>query len=176
MNTKSLNQNIEEQNLNRDLRLNLKALEHSFATKNIKMKLSDDRSLNDFLKLPGSEKNRVLRDVSRNVEFLPQGRRMTLQAEKEILSKHLSILNLEPYDDIYSFLEKGDVVEIYDKNFLQLYRNWEFVNLCSYTYLDLATRPFFELFDRSPQITNAIVNRVQEILSLAEGTKKYEIA
>lgn len=69
-------------------------------------------------------------------------------------------LSFDPKD----YLSKGDIVEIYDRDFVQIYRNNTFYKFCSYDPLTLATTPFPQLFKRDDHINEIIFKRAQECL------------
>lgn len=58
---------------------------------------------------------------------------------------------------VYDILKPGDVVEIYNVDLMQVFRNFAFFDVCSYTLLDLINNEFFELYDRSQLINHYII-------------------
>jgi hypothetical protein len=58
---------------------------------------------------------------------------------------------------VYDTLKTGDVVEIYNVDLIQVFRNFAFFDVCSYTLLDLINYEFFELYDRSQLINHYIL-------------------
>jgi PAS domain-containing protein len=57
-------------------------------------------------------------------------------------------LGLTPANDLFDKLEDGDVVEIYDRDENQIYRNLQFFRVSSYTFEDLMHYRLHELFGR----------------------------
>lgn len=69
------------------------------------------------------------------------------QDEVELLRAALRHLKLKSVDDsVFSMLDKGDIIEIYDSNFVQLYRNLVFMRYCSYDLVSLVTHSHSELY------------------------------
>lgn len=59
-------------------------------------------------------------------------------------------------EDLYRILreEKDTLVEVYNQDFVQIYRSTRFMEMCNYTLLDLLTYEFYELFERSASLTD----------------------
>lgn len=64
---------------------------------------------------------------------------------------------------VYDILKPGDVVEIYNVDLMQVFRNFAFFDVCSYTLLDLMNNEFFELYDRSQLINHYIIEATTKI-------------
>lgn len=64
----------------------------------------------------------------------------------------LGHLKWRHHSELFSRLESTDVVEIYAVNGIQLFRSFHFFELCSYTLEELFTTPWFDLFQRDPEI------------------------
>lgn len=64
---------------------------------------------------------------------------------------------------VYDILKPGDVVEIYNVDLIQVFRNFAFFDVCSYTLLDLMNYEFFELYDRSQLINHYILEATSSI-------------
>lgn len=57
-------------------------------------------------------------------------------------------LNLIFPSDLFSFIDNSNIVEIYDRDNIQIFRNYNFFDVVSYTLEDLLCRPWPELFAR----------------------------
>lgn len=62
-------------------------------------------------------------------------------------------------------VEADDVVEIYDSNFVQVYRSFSYFNLCNYSLLELSSYPWFELYERSSIISKQLIEISERILN-----------
>ncbi len=71
-----------------------------------------------------------------------------LNQNLNLLWRALARLGFVPCKDLFSQLTEEDVVEIYDRSSLQLYRSFSFFGLCSYSLEELYSRPWFELYHR----------------------------
>lgn len=73
--------------------------------------------------------------------------------------------NLKPTDEIFNYYKDGCVVEFYSAQGIQVFRNFNFFSLCSYTLEEVFTQPWFELYDRDPAITEAILAKSEPLFS-----------
>lgn len=65
--------------------------------------------------------------------------------------------------DLFQYIEDGNVVEIYDRENVQIFRNFHFFDISSYTLEDLHCRSWTELFIRVNQDhTQSIINTCQQ--------------
>lgn len=62
------------------------------------------------------------------------------------------------------YIDYGNIVEVYDLDFIQLYRNHEFYKFCTYDPLTLATTPFPQLFKRDESINQILFNLIERCL------------
>lgn len=56
-----------------------------------------------------------------------------------------------PNSKFFETMSEDHVVEIYDLNNIQIFRNFKFFEFCSYTLEDIFTRPWMQLFQRKSQ-------------------------
>lgn len=74
------------------------------------------------------------------------------QTEKRMAEIALKKLGYQLSDKFFSELRTGDVVEFYDPDMMQVYRNLEFFKYCSYNLIDLISLEWYELYERPSQI------------------------
>lgn len=74
-------------------------------------------------------------------------------------------LGLIPTSDFLSHITDEDIVEIYSTSHIQLFRNFTFFDLCSYTLEELMTQEWWRLFDRDPNIIEMIIQEATKILT-----------
>jgi PAS domain-containing protein len=65
-------------------------------------------------------------------------------------------MGLKSDSDIFSLLNEKDIIEIYDSNNVQIFRNVNFFRICGYTLDDLNSIPWWKLFFRDEQISRSI--------------------
>lgn len=79
--------------------------------------------------------------------------------EKKLLWYALKKLRLVSTSNMMDLIEDGDLVEVY-LGTRQVYRTFNYYNLCSYSLDELASLPWDELFYRPPEITAQIFNEI----------------
>lgn len=118
-------------------------------------------SLNRFHALPSNEQDRLIESLSICCQsFASASSTSNLQTvDAQALRWALSRLRLSVPEDFYSAIRPGDVVEVYEfSEFRQIWRNLEFLRLCSYDVITLSTTPLPELFARDEAINQLIFN------------------
>ncbi len=84
---------------------------------------------------------------------------------KRIFWGILGRLGLRPCSDLFDKLGEDDCVEVYGADFIQIYRNMKFLELCSYNLDDIFACEWVELFYREPRITEALAKEMTHVLS-----------
>ena len=120
-----------------------------------------------FPRLPEPLQAAVLEHWRRYVEVCEETQREghLLRQDGHFLWRMFGKLGVRPRADLMSVIEQGDIVEIYNSDFVQIYRNLPFFEVCSYSLDELLSRPFFELFRRDEPVTAAIVGVAQKMLA-----------
>lgn len=77
-------------------------------------------------------------------------------------------LGLKPTSDLFSFIEDGDLIELYDRDNRQLYRNFAYYDYCSYSLEELYSLEWWKLFERDPLISEQIMNEGIQVLASTE--------
>jgi hypothetical protein len=103
--------------------------------------------------------------------------KIELRDDKSLLWWALKEFKLRPTSDILDKLDEGDVIEVYDSNFVQIYRNFQFFRICSYTLEELFSYEWPVLFDREAHITESLIKDCMKVLSSPERkTIRFEVA
>lgn len=74
-------------------------------------------------------------------------------------------LGLAPSSNFFSYITQDDIVEIYSKDQIQLFRNFAFFDVCSYTLEELHTYEWWTLFARDEVHTQMIIQEAVKTLS-----------
>lgn len=118
------------------------------------------------LELQKSQINHLQRYVEVCQETKEQGH--DLRESGQLIWNMLKKLNLKSNVDIYSNLRASDVVEIYNNQNVQTFRNLNFFKICSYTIDELLSLPWWKLYHR-----DEVVSR--EIFAVGAGVFSGEI-
>lgn len=121
-----------------------------------------------FRKLSPERKDHVFRnlDFYRTLcsEHINEGYK--IQDSKSFTWRALNKLNLVPPSDMFDKLLDEDIVEIYSSESIQLFRNFRFFEVCSYSLEELCCIEWWHLFDRDQEEAK---NMVAEIGRLLKG-------
>ncbi len=89
--------------------------------------------------------------------------------DKAFLWKSFSQIGLLPSSDLFSQIHPGDYIEVYDPDGIQLFANFEFLSLISYSFEEILWWPWDQLFDRDPKHTESILSNFVRCFSDAQG-------
>src|SRR5690606_17702992 len=78
--------------------------------------------------------------------------------------------DLRPCSDLFDLLDSNDVIEVYRYDFIQIYRNLRFLELCTYSLDEVFSYEWPELFHRKQEINFELFDLTREILSGAKKT------
>lgn len=95
--------------------------------------------------------------------------------ERSLIRKALEVLGLEVDENIWAKIGSEDVIEIYDKNNIQVFRTFNFFKTSSYSLLDLLTFEWFHLWERSEKILKAMYDHVVKMSTPGAGIVNIEI-
>jgi hypothetical protein len=95
--------------------------------------------------------------------------------DKSAFQIALEHLNLRTVDNVEKHFEDGDIIEIYDSNFVQLHHNFVFYYYCSYDVLTLATAPIFDIYSRPKDINEIIFEKTKDLLMNGKSTRPFDI-
>jgi PAS domain-containing protein len=80
--------------------------------------------------------------------------------EKQLLWSCMTRLGVRPPSDLFERIDPTDYVEIYDAQGIQVFRNFEFCRLITYTLDEILTYGWDELYERSQDLTSTIFGEV----------------
>ncbi len=87
----------------------------------------------------------------------------SLRDSKKFTWRALVKLGLIPESDFLDRLENDDIIEIYNQDHVQLFRNLEFFDICSYSIEELYCIQWWKLFRREPAISETILNMCTDL-------------
>lgn len=121
-----------------------------------------------FANLSNDKKEATLVHFSKYVEVLGDAvdNGVRLRDDRKLLWRAFGVYGMRPLADLLTY-ESGDddVVEIYNRDSVQIFRNVHFFRVCSYTIDDVISRPFYELYRRDGDITYKILETASELLA-----------
>jgi hypothetical protein len=166
-----LNQNPSFSNA--DVALKFKTLLEQFAeTLNregaMRVKPYDPKApLARFNQLPESTQWSIYNNFVRYYDVCSQGNREKISIRQDgckLLWKMIAMLGYVPAHDLMDKITDEDIIEIYNLDFVQIYRNMKFIELCSYPLDTVFTHEFPELYRRPDVITAQLIEFAQRTL------------
>lgn len=85
----------------------------------------------------------------------------------QLLKRMLSQSGLHACQDVWRKLDDRDVIEVYTRDFTQLFRNMRFLEVCSYPLAELYINEWVSLYRRPQMITDQLVS---SILTMMDAT------
>lgn len=135
-----------------------------------------------FRSFPPVKQLVILDNVTKYAAILQRGIDMErdpldLNADEEIdlVRFALDEWKMELVDNFTQFIRQNDIIEVYSREGIQLYRNFEFFKKCSYSLLDLITQEWFTLYERASSVTKAIFDSTNEVMTGAVSTVQYRV-
>ncbi|MGZ3722407.1 MAG: hypothetical protein ACXVA9_05725 [Bdellovibrionales bacterium] len=77
--------------------------------------------------------------------------------------------------DFLNHLSEGDLIEGYDMNRVQTFRNMRFMELSTYSLLEVQSAEWTALYERPPEITEKMISFCDELLWQANRTIPFNI-
>lgn len=128
-----------------------------------------DGGLENFKSLPRIEKERYfkqLRDYYLVCQDLESEGLDTLRNPKKALESLSFRLDISVPDEFIDQLTGEEIVEIYDFEGNQLYRNLTFFEISDYTIDDFFGRSWDYLYERSSAVTNIIIQHIEKVAKM----------
>jgi len=106
--------------------------------------------------------SKVLHDTALFQDVLAQGR--PLADNQEAVARFCFRNKVRIPGEALELITADRVIEIYDLTLMQRFRSVNFFTYTSHSLLDLESRPYFDLFRKSPEIEFAIMEKAKGIL------------
>lgn len=131
----------------------------------------------DFLKLSDSEQLQYLN----RLEFSYQNalgavnEKYSLIRDKRYVWRTIRNLGATPKSDLLEHITESDYVEIYDNTGIQVFSNFEFCKLVTYSIEEVSFYPWTDLYTRDENTTKQIMTTVERTFFKETGPFKPEI-
>jgi hypothetical protein len=118
-----------------------------------------------FLALPVEKQLEVVSKYESYIELIKNdlnedGTPLSREQEKTLVRKSLDRYKLKHTQGSEEAIETGFLIEIYDREAIQLYRNLEFFRHSGYSLLELASIEWFKLYHRPQQVTDSLLQEI----------------
>lgn len=105
----------------------------------------------------------------------PEIIKVDLEKEKTFLRRAFSHHGLWMHEDFWNTLTEGQVIEFYGTDGVQLYRNINFFDFCSYSLLDISVFEWYNLWQRPSQIQEQMNRDAVKVFSTATPVMQYKV-
>ena len=85
--------------------------------------------------------------------------------ERRLLEVCANKLGIVFDPNVYNTVTNDHIIEVYNEDLIQIYRNLSFFNLCSYNLLDLLSHEYYELYERSVQVNTQLFEVIKVLNS-----------
>ncbi len=159
------------------LRYSLEKVEALLAQHGIHIHAFSAEGWSQYLALEFSQQTKISGRLVAFSDFVSElvERDIDLASNRDILNYFLRKHNLTVEKEFFATLEDGDVVEIYDKDFTQIFRNFKVLELTDYDLLRFELLPWMNLFGRHEEITSKLVEISLEVLKPTLGVRHFGI-
>ena len=96
-------------------------------------------------------------------------------SNKDMTKNILSFLKFTAPEDFLNSITEKDIVEIYDNEGIQVFRNLKFYETTTYSLSDLLTHEWHELYYRSSKITEKLMGFAKQIFENPSNEIVYEM-
>ncbi len=133
-------------------------------------------SLPFFSALESQKKQRIITNLKNFIEIceatIAEGH--SLRDSKSLVWKAIKYFGLRPPSDLFNFVENEEVVEIYETDNYQAFRNFRFFELCSYSLEQIYSIPWTELWYRDEEAMAGMIEFIGQCLG-SDQTKTAAI-
>ena len=138
-------------------------------------------SIEMFANLPLAMQTQIMSNISTYIQILsenlePEIDRSPGTREVARLKWALSQFGLKATNnDVFDIVATDDVIELYNLQGIQLYRNMRFFKVCSYNLLDLSVNSWETLYDKPTHVLEATQKIIQRMFSSGDRPISYDI-
>lgn len=132
----------------------------------------DDEKLPIFSALPMSQQTTIVMDLQNYVNICQQtvAEGSALTDSARILWNALKVFKVRPTSDLFEYLQQGNTIEIHNREFVQIFRNFNFYRVCSYSLEELYCIPWTRLYTRSIEVQQYLVGIAVEMFETNRRT------
>lgn len=161
--------NLNLSGLEKDILLftqSLTSFKELAARYNFRIEPFSEASLQRFTTFPEVIRAHIIGNFNNYLDFLIESSKEDLSGLRDdrfLVGRFLKKMNLIHDDRLLDQITEGDIIEVYSKEIIQIFRNLNFMDVCSYTLLDLLTHQPYDLYDRSLQVVDKLKTIAMEL-------------
>lgn len=142
-------------------------------------------SVETFAKLPPAHQQQILSNISTYLQILSQDIEPMIEPGVERSPRIREIARLKcalnqfglraASDNVFDVISLDDVIELYNIQGVQLYRNMKFFKVCSYNLLDLSVHSWEKLYDKPSSVVDATLKVIERLFASEGQVVPYSI-
>lgn len=145
-------------------------------TYGFEVKVYSERSLKKLNEISEERKREICEYYQNWINWIESDDSRELEhIEKVCLKKALDMFGLEASDDFLKTLQKDQIIELYGKDMIQLYRSLNFFKITGYSLLDITVFEWYLLWNRPSKAIEETLNDVNEVMTSYIPVKKFQI-
>jgi hypothetical protein len=171
---------VHQKQNNFDLHQLNEKLKLIYQKRGVSFNLYSPESLVAFEELPVDPQRNIFERISSRAEVLSNFKfkhedRETVEEDIELLQLLFRRLKISaPLGGNFEFLTEGLIIEAYNSQMQQIYRNIGFYRQCIYDELTLELFPWTELYERDETVSNAMMKQVIHCFTEKEGKNSLD--
>ncbi|MDB5036697.1 MAG: hypothetical protein JWQ35_225 [Bacteriovoracaceae bacterium] len=133
-------------------------------------------AIQEFAQMSAEKQNKILFNFDSYLSHLRRAgaQRIQMNESRKLTWACLSHLNLRPCHDVFDKIKEDEVIEIYNRDHIQIFRNLRFFELCSYSVYDILVFDWPTLYYRNAKILEKVFEQTQKSFNSGSSTKSYE--
>lgn len=138
--------------------------------------IATDESLTRLHSQNADTQEKVLLSLRRYLDILEmaQVNQIDISNSKALLQLVEKKWSVRFSDGFIDEIDNGDILEIYDSEFSQIFRNHRFLEICGYDLLTVEMGQWPELFERDQKITESLIQMAVQMLESGVETYRFE--
>jgi hypothetical protein len=131
-----------------------------------------------FSKLPPPIQKSIFQSFEAYLTLLKMmvHRGVHLRDDRSLAWNAFQLLELTPRGDVLGQVRSGDVIEFYNKEHIQIFRNLRFFELCTYSVFDVLIHDWQSLYQRAEATSTLLYDQMNEVLLTGGPTRQFVMA
>ncbi len=134
-----------------------------------------DKNFNRFLEMSQAQREVTLDFTSKQIEIYVQAEELEIEFENsaDLLRVALQIMGLRVDERIFGMIDDKDVIELYGIEHVQLFRSFNFFQICNYSLDDVLMYEWFNLYERCDTVTQQLLGEAFAHLKSGETISPF---
>ena len=120
-----------------------------------------------FRNLPHGKQSEILASFLNFYKIIVSSSEANIQTtdSRSVIWHMFSKMGWVPCSDLFDFIKNDDIVEVYDTSFHQVFRNLRFIQICSYSFEEIVSFEWPQLFKRTEEDSGHLLETSRQLIS-----------